>query len=136
MILGGQRPPQRNRQQREREPGKRVVQHEMGRAPVGAVPVEREETGGRINYTVNTRDGAVYRCYLYGATGFQKAMSFGQIPHSDAICTARVGSPGRSGQQGPAPSGQPARSGGDGDCNALLRAAGRCGPAAQGAKSP
>ncbi len=23
-----------------------------------------EETGGRINYTVNTRDGAVYRCYL------------------------------------------------------------------------
>jgi hypothetical protein len=23
-----------------------------------------EETGGRINYTVNTRDGATYRCYL------------------------------------------------------------------------
>lgn len=49
-----------------------------------------EETGGRINYTVNTLDGMAYRCYLYGATGFQKAMSFGQTPHSDAICTAMV----------------------------------------------
>jgi hypothetical protein len=95
-----------------------------------------EETGGRINYTVNTRDGTAYRCYLYGATGFQKAMSFGQIPHSDAICTAIVGGPGRSGHQGPAAAGQPARSPGDGDCNALLRAAGRCAPAAPGAKSP
>lgn len=95
-----------------------------------------EETGGRINYTVNTRDGAAYRCYLYGATGFQKAMSFGQIPHSDAICQAMAGGPGRSGHQGPATSGQAARSGGDADCNALLRAAGRCGPAAHGGKSP
>lgn len=49
-----------------------------------------EETGGRINYTVNTLDGMAYRCYLYGATGFQKAMSFGQTPHSDAVCTAMV----------------------------------------------
>jgi hypothetical protein len=75
-----------------------------------------EETGGRINYTVNTRDGAVYRCYLYGATGFQKAMSFGQIPHSDAICTAMVGSKG---------SAPPPKAAGA-ECNALLRAAGRC----------
>ena len=54
----------------------------------------QEETGGRVNYTVNTRDGATYRCYVYGATGFQKAMSFGQTPHSDAICTAMVGKGG------------------------------------------
>lgn len=71
-----------------------------------------EETGGRINYTVNTRDGAAYRCYLYGATGFQRAMSFGQTPHSDAICTATVG-------------GQRGRAGGE-ECNALQRAAKRC----------
>jgi hypothetical protein len=77
-----------------------------------------EEAGGRINYTVNTRDWAVYRCYLYGATGFQKAMSFGQTPHSDAICTAMVGSKG--GAPVPAPKAAGA------ECNALLRAAGRC----------
>lgn len=84
-----------------------------------------EEGGGRINYTVITRDGAAYRCYLYGATGFQKAMSFGQTPHSDAICTAMTG--GRSGnsQQGPAAAGQGDRNAGA-ECNALLRAAGRC----------
>jgi hypothetical protein len=88
-----------------------------------------EETGGRINYTVNTRDGAAYRCYLYGATGFQKAMSFGQIPHSDAICTAMAGGKGGSGPQGPAATGQKGRNTG-GECNALLRAAGRCGTVA------
>ena len=84
-----------------------------------------EETGGRINYTVNTRDGAAYSCYLYGVTGFQKAMSFGQIPHSDAICTAKVGVKSGSSTQAPAatvPSGGSA----GGNCNALLRAAGRC----------
>ena len=47
-----------------------------------------EETGGRINYTVHTRDKAAYRCYLYGATGFQKAMSFGQTPHSCLLYTS------------------------------------------------
>ncbi|MDD2180508.1 hypothetical protein OIN59_23985 [Acidovorax sp. D2M1] len=86
----------------------------------------QEETGGRINYTVNTRDGATYRCYLYGATGFQKAMSFGQTPHSDAICTAMVGSPGNSGNPAPAAAAeQRGRSAGK-ECNALLRTAGRC----------
>lgn len=86
----------------------------------------QEETGGRINYTVNTRDGATYRCYLYGATGFQKAMSFGQTPHSDAICTAMVGSPGNSGNPAPAAATeQRGRSAGK-ECNALLRTAGRC----------
>ncbi len=84
-----------------------------------------EETGGRINYTVNARDGAVYSCYLYGATGFQKAMSFGQIPHSDAICTAKVGGKSGNSNQAPAAAGQSGGSAG-GDCNALLRAAGRC----------
>ena len=90
-----------------------------------------EETGGRINYTVNTLDGMAYRCYLYGATGFQKAMSFGQTPHSDAICTAMVAS--KSGSSSPAaaaPAAAPApaargRSASP-ECNALLKAAGRC----------
>ncbi len=84
-----------------------------------------EETGGRINYTVNTRDGTAYRCYLYGATSFQKAMSFGQIPHSDAVCTAMVAGQSKSNPQGPAGTGQQSRNTG-GECNALLRAAGRC----------
>jgi hypothetical protein len=92
-----------------------------------------EETGGRINYTVNTRDGATYRCYLYGATGFQRAMSFGQTPHSDAICTAMVSGQGAgtgASQQAPA-AGTTAPSPGNNrgaakECNALLRTAGRC----------
>ena len=91
----------------------------------------QEETGGRINYTVNTRDGATYRCYVYGATGFQKAMSFGQTPHSDAICTAMVGSKsGSSSPAAPAPAAAtaPAARGRNAspECNALLKAAGRC----------
>lgn len=94
-----------------------------------------EETGGRINYTVNTRDGAAYRCYLYGATGFQKAMSFGQIPHSDAICTAMVAGKGKSGPHGHAASEPKGRST-DGECNALLRAAGRCETVAPSSEAP
>lgn len=84
-----------------------------------------EETGGRINYTVDTSDGAAYRCYLYGATGFQKAMSFGQTPHSDAICTPMAGGKSGSGTPGTAAPVQRGRRTG-GECNALLRAAGRC----------
>ncbi len=83
-----------------------------------------EEKGGRINYTVNTRDGVSYRCYLYAATGLQQAVTFGQTPHSDAICTANA-----AGQTAP-PRTQDAKatrgSAGSGSCNALLRAAGRC----------
>lgn len=86
----------------------------------------QEETGGRINYTVNTRDGASYRCYLYGATGFQKAMSFGQTPHSDAICTAMVGGASNGGAQAPAAVAQPQGRAAAKECNALLRTAGRC----------
>jgi len=89
-----------------------------------AITDRSEEAAGRINYTVNTHDGAAYRCYLYGATGLQRAMSFGQTPHSDAICTAMVGGKSKGGNQGPA-TGQGGRTTG-GDCNALLRAAGRC----------
>jgi hypothetical protein len=84
-----------------------------------------EETGGRINYTVNTRDGAAYRCYLYGATGLQQAVTFGQTPHSDAICTAMAGGQGGNRNEAPAATGQRGRSSG-GNCNALLQAAGRC----------
>lgn len=72
-----------------------------------------EESGGRINYVARTKDGAVYKCYLYSPTGFQRAMTFGMTPNSDALCT-RFGS---SGAPAPAPSGA---------CNALLKAAGRC----------
>lgn len=75
-----------------------------------------EETGGRINYTAKTKDGLTYQCYMYSATGFQKAMSFGQTPHSDAICTQM----GRGAAQ-PAADSKPAPT-----CNALLKAAGRC----------
>lgn len=76
-----------------------------------------EEGAGRINYTASTRDGKAYSCYLYGATGFQRVMSFGQTPHSDAICTPMSG---KKGQPAPAVKGAGA------ECNALLRAAGRC----------
>ena len=99
----------------------------MGR-PVGQFTISdrSEETGGRINYTASTRDGAVYRCYLYGATGFQQAMSFGQTPHSDAICTAMVGGAGNRRNTSPtATPGAGNRAPGT-PCNALLRAAGRC----------
>lgn len=78
-----------------------------------------EETGGRVNYTVNVKGGGAYRCYLYGATGFQRAMSFGQTPHSDAVCNAVANG------KAPAASGDRSRSGG-GPCNALTKAAGRC----------
>lgn len=84
-----------------------------------------EETGGRINYTVNTRDGATYRCYLYGASGLQRAVTFGQTPHSDAICTAMVGGQRGSGNVAPAATAPRGRSPG-GNCNAFLQAAGRC----------
>lgn len=76
-----------------------------------------EESGGRINYTVKARDGAVFKCYLYSATGFQRAMTFGQTPHSDAICTPF----GKSGAAA-----APAAPNAGGQCNALLKAAGRC----------
>ncbi len=79
-----------------------------------------EEGAGRINYTASTRDGKTYSCYLYGATGFQRVMSFGQTPHSDAICTPMAGGAGKRGQPAPAAKGAGA------ECNALLRAAGRC----------
>lgn len=75
-----------------------------------------EETGGRINYTVKTRDGANYQCYMYSATGFQKAMSFGQTPHSDAVCTQMgrgTAQPGADSKPAPA-------------CNPLLKSAGKC----------
>ena len=72
-----------------------------------------EESGGRINYTAKTKDGQSYQCYMYSATGFQKAMSFGQTPNSDAICT-QMGK-GSSAESRPAAT-----------CNGLLKAAGRC----------
>jgi hypothetical protein len=90
-----------------------------------AIADRSEETGGRINYTVNTRDGAAYRCYLYGATGLQNAVTFGQTPHSDAICTAMASGQRGGGNEGPAATDQRGRSAGAA-CNALLRAAGRC----------
>jgi len=94
--------------------------------PVGQFSItdRKEETGGRVNYTAHTRDGASYRCYLYGATGFQKAMSFGQTPHSDAVCTAMSVGKTSGGSPATAPAAR-GRSAGP-ECNALLKAAGRC----------
>lgn len=82
--------------------------------PVGSFTLSQqvEGTGGRIDYSVRTKEGATYKCYLVSATGFQRAMSFGQTPHSDAICTPLSGAAA-------APAAPAA-------CNALLKAAGRC----------
>lgn len=84
-----------------------------------------EDTGGRVNYTVNVRNGGTYRCYLYGATAFQKVMSFGQTPHSDAVCNAMAGGESRGGSKSPSATSDRGRSSG-GECNALMKAAGRC----------
>jgi hypothetical protein len=84
-----------------------------------AISERNEESGGRINYSVKARDGAVFKCYLYSVTGYQRAMSFGQIPNSDAICT-------QFGKPGAAAAAAPAAQGAGGQCNALLKAAGRC----------
>lgn len=85
--------------------------------PVGTFTISErtEESGGRINYTVKTRSGAVYHCYLYSPTTFVKAMTFGQTPNSDAICSP-MGRGAAASEQG-----KPA-----GTCNALLKAAGKC----------
>jgi len=85
---------------------------------IGTFTVSRtgEETGGRVNYTVKTQDGLDYQCYLYSATGFQTAMTFGQTPNSDAMCTLM----GRGGSAAGA-EGKPVA-----NCNALLKSAGRC----------
>jgi uncharacterized membrane protein len=84
--------------------------------PVGSFTIanKSEETGGRINYTAKTKEGGTYQCYMYSATGFQKAMSFGQTPNSDAICTPMGGGKATA----PAAASP--------TCNALNKAAGRC----------
>ena len=99
----------------------------IGRAPGQFTISDRtEETGGRINYTVQTHDRKTYRCYLYGATVFQRTMSFGQTPHSDAICTQTVQVQGSAASRnGTAQTAPPAQTDVK-PCNALLRAAGRC----------
>jgi len=80
--------------------------------PVGSFTITDQVEGdaGRIDFTVSTQRGPAYRCYMYSATGFQRAMSFGQTPHSDAICTAMKGAAA------------PAKP----TCDALSKAAGRC----------
>lgn len=79
--------------------------------PAGSftISTQTEGTAGRIDYSVKAKDGKTFNCYLYSATGFQRAMSFGQTPHSDAICTVQAGASVVA-----AP------------CNALEKAAGRC----------
>lgn len=81
---------------------------------VGSLTItnKTEETGGRIHYTARAGNGTTYHYYSYSATAFQQTMSFGQTPHSDAVCTQM------GGKTAPA---LPAAS-----CNALSRAAGRC----------
>ncbi len=73
---------------------------------------QREVGGGRIEYTATTVDGVRHACELYSATRFQQTMSFGQTPHSSALCTPMDRGAATA---SPAPA-----------CNALLKAAGRC----------
>jgi hypothetical protein len=82
--------------------------------PAGSFTIANQTEGnaGRIDYSVKTKDGKTFNCYMYSATGLQRAMSFGQTPHSDAVCSLQSGA-------GPAPA----------PCNALEKAAGRCPPA-------
>ena len=75
-----------------------------------AITDQVEGDAGRIDFTVAAKSGSIYRCYMYSATAFQRAMTFGQTPHSDAICTAMKG--------GAAPAKAP--------CDALSKAAGKC----------
>lgn len=63
---------------------------------------------------VADRFGKLVQGHLYSATTFQSVMTFGQTPHSDAICSAM----GRGGSPAPAPAAA--------SCNALLKAAGKC----------
>jgi hypothetical protein len=70
--------------------------------PAGSFTIsnQTEGTGGRIDYRVRAKDGAEFQCYLYSATAFQRAMSFGQTPHSDAICSGMGGAqPARDGSK-------------------------------------
>ena len=85
--------------------------------PIGSFTIadQNPETGGRINYSVNTKDGSQYQCYLYSATGFQAAMTFGQTPNSDAICTQMKKGASTEPVKAPTP-----------NCNTLLKAAKRC----------
>ncbi len=73
--------------------------------------------GGRMNYSVTTKDGALYQCYIYEAPPLAKITTFGMAPTtSDAICTQKSGAkPGKATQKEASPA-----------CNALLKAAGRC----------
>lgn len=84
----------------------------MLRLPNKSIARSLEGTGGRIDYKVRTKDGADHRCLMYTATGFQKTMSFGHTPNSSALCTQMV--------KGGAPAAPVAQ------CNALLKAAGKC----------
>lgn len=80
-----------------------------------------EEAGGRINYVAQSRDGSRWQCSLYSPTGFQKAMTFGMTPDSDALCTQMSGGPSTGSANRPNHATSPSA-----NCNALLRAAGRC----------
>ena len=79
--------------------------------PAGSFTISNQTEGsaGRIDYSVKTKDGKTFTCYMYSATGFQRGMSFGQTPHSDAVCIAQAGAIAVA-----VP------------CNALDKAAGRC----------
>lgn len=87
-----------------------VIGREIGKF---TIQNKSEETGGRINYSVKTNDGAAYQCFMYSATGFQKAMSFGQTPDSDAVCTLISGK-------------APSSFNSPGTCNTLMKSAGKC----------
>lgn len=74
---------------------------------------DRTDTGIRTDYTVTTRKNQVYSCYVTGTVSV-----VGRVV-SDAMCTPVAGT-----KKGAAPA--PAAKAPAKECNALLKAAGRC----------
>lgn len=90
-----------------------------------AISGRSDEAEDHINCTVNTRDGASYRCSRTGQLASRGPRASWQTPHSDVCCTAMAGGKNGSGIQGHAAT-DPGEQSAGGDRNAVLLAAGRC----------
>jgi hypothetical protein len=77
---------------------------------------DRVNEGVKSTYMARTKTGQTYNCYVTGSVSV-----FGRVV-SDAICTEVKG--GKAGQQ--ATPATPATAAPKTECNALLKAAGRC----------
>lgn len=78
----------------------------------------RSDSGVRTDYTVTTRTGRTFQCYVGGSVSV-----VGRVV-SDAICSP-MGGGAAAGNPAPTGTAQPPAANAPG-CNALLRAAGRC----------